>query len=146
MRRVLFTLAIVSLVAAAGCHRDKYNLTAKFEEDYVLPPDEARFNNPPESGYRKPTKKREADIRNSPGIGSSNMAGSNFNNNGLTRQPIRTFLNRTFSKREVAARSDRAIASVSLFSLVIRRICSARPNDAGCAYRACSAEATPRTG
>ena len=85
MRRALFVLMIVSLVAATGCHKDKYNLAAKFEEDYVLPPDEARFNNPPESGYRKPTKKRETDIRNTPGGpggGGGSLGGSNFNNNG----------------------------------------------------------------
>jgi hypothetical protein len=83
MRRMIFTLAILSLVAGAGCHRDKYNLAAKFEEDYVLPPDEARFNNPPESGYRKPTKKRESDVRNTPGGLGGASRGAGFNSNGV---------------------------------------------------------------
>ena len=90
MRRLFVTLAVVSLVAGAGCHRDKYNLSAKFEEDYVLPPDEARFNNPPESGYKKSTKKRETDVRNAPGGlsgGSASGGGAGgsqgFNSNGV---------------------------------------------------------------
>lgn len=80
MRCVLFALVLVSF-AATGCHRDKYNLAAKFEEDYVLPPDEPRFNNPPESGYRRPAKKKETDIRNQPGLGSGGGM-ANFQNNG----------------------------------------------------------------
>lgn len=87
MRRSLLALTLVSLVAAAGCHRDKYNLSAKFEEDYVLPPDEARFNNPPESGYKRPQKKKADDIRNSPGLGSNGGSamggGGSFNSNGV---------------------------------------------------------------
>jgi hypothetical protein len=81
MRRTLFALALVSTLAATGCHRDKYNLAAKFEEDYVLPPDEARFNNPPESGYKRPAKKRETDVRNGPGFGSG-PGTNNFSNTG----------------------------------------------------------------
>lgn len=93
MRRTLIALTLVSLVAAVGCHRDKYNLSAKFEEDYVLPPDEPRFNNPPESGYKKPAKKKSDDIRNSPGLGSNGggggggmgagMGAGGFNSNGV---------------------------------------------------------------
>lgn len=85
MRRMLTTLAVVSLVAGAGCHRDKYNLSAKFEEDYVLPPDEARFNNPPESGYKKSAKKRESDVRDAPGglSGGAGRNGAGFNSNGV---------------------------------------------------------------
>ncbi|MBL8864223.1 MAG: hypothetical protein KF873_09600 [Gemmataceae bacterium] len=88
MRRMLYTLAVVSLVAGAGCHKDKYNLSAKFEEDYVLPPDEPRFNNPPESGYRKPSKKRESDVRNAPGgLGGASRGGAGFNSNGVPGGP-----------------------------------------------------------
>lgn len=85
MRRTLIALTLVSF-AAAGCHKDKYNLSAKFEEDYVLPPDEPRFNNPPESGYKKPAKKKTDDVRNSPGLGSNGGAGmgsGGFNSNGM---------------------------------------------------------------
>ena len=97
MRRTLIALTFVSLVAALGCHKDKYHMSAKFEEDYVLPPDEPRFNNPPESGYKKPTKRKADDVRNSPGLGSnggggaggvpgsmgSGMGAGGFNSNGV---------------------------------------------------------------
>lgn len=91
MRRTLLALAVVPLFAAVGCHHDKYNLAAKFEEDYVLPPDEARFNNPPESGYKRPPKKKTDDIRNSPGLGSNGGSAmgaggaGGFNNGGVPR-------------------------------------------------------------
>lgn len=84
MRRLLFVLAAGAIVAGGGCHKDKYNLSAKFEEEYVLPPDEPRFNNPPESGYRKPSKKRESDVRNTPGgIGGANRGTGGFSSNGV---------------------------------------------------------------
>ncbi|QEL14963.1 hypothetical protein [Limnoglobus roseus] len=93
MRRTLIALAFVPLFGAVGCHHDKYNLTAKFEEDYVLPPDEARFNNPPEAGYKRPAKKKNDDIRNSPGLGSNGGSAlgagaggsgpNGFNSNGV---------------------------------------------------------------
>lgn len=88
MRRLLSSLAVVVLVVGAGCHRDKYNLSAKFEEDYVLPPDEPRFNNPPESGYRKPVKRRESDVRNAPGgLSNAGRGGSGFGANGVPGGP-----------------------------------------------------------
>lgn len=84
MRRLLLVSAVLSFVAGPGCHRDKYNLSAKFEEDYVLPPDEPRFNNPPESGYRKSGRKRETDVRNMPGGLSGAAAGAgSFNAGGV---------------------------------------------------------------
>lgn len=84
MRRMYLWLAISALVIGSGCHRDKYNLSAKFEEEYVLPPDEPRFNDPPESGYRKSPKKRDTDVRNMPGgFGGGSRNGSGFNAGGV---------------------------------------------------------------
>ncbi|CAN5541063.1 hypothetical protein BH11PLA2_BH11PLA2_28010 [soil metagenome] len=51
-----FTLG---LIAVAGCHHDKYGLKTTRKEELVLPPDEGRFNNPPESEYKKPPAKKE---------------------------------------------------------------------------------------
>jgi hypothetical protein len=84
MRRTFWILVAVTLVSSFGCHRDKYNLSAKFDEEYVLPPDEPRFNNPPESGYKKPTRKRESDVRNSPGGpgGGGQTGGLGFGRGG----------------------------------------------------------------
>jgi hypothetical protein len=76
MRRMFWIGIALVAVSSVGCHRDKYNLAATFDEEYVLPPDEARFNNPPESGYKKPAKKRDTDVRNGPGIGNGGGGGS----------------------------------------------------------------------
>lgn len=42
-----------ALVAAVGCHHDRYGLAYKPKEEVVLPADEARFNNPPSAPYKK---------------------------------------------------------------------------------------------
>jgi hypothetical protein len=56
-----------ALLALAGCHHDKYGLKTKHEEELVVPPDDARFNNPPESEYKPPAPKKE--FRPGPGMG-----------------------------------------------------------------------------
>lgn len=52
-------LALLLLAASLGCHHDKYGLKVKHPEELVVPPNEPRFNNPPESGYKKPPPKKE---------------------------------------------------------------------------------------
>jgi hypothetical protein len=59
MRHAALMSALTAIAAAAGCHHDKYGLKTTRAEEMVLPPDEARFNNPPESEYKKPTPKKE---------------------------------------------------------------------------------------
>ena len=85
MRRSL--LAVLGLAAAlSGCHHPKYDLTAKYPEEYVVPPDESRFNNPPESSYRKPADKKEfapgPGGGNSPGMGGPGMGGQGMGGMG----------------------------------------------------------------
>lgn len=80
MRRRPLALAGLLLAAVLGCQSDKPNLACTFPEEYTLPPDEARFNNPPESSYRRPPPKKEAMRPGqggppSMGVGRSNGSG-----------------------------------------------------------------------
>ncbi|MGL4419641.1 MAG: hypothetical protein ACRCZF_03155 [Gemmataceae bacterium] len=59
MRRWLGGVSILlGAIVLMGCHHDKYNLTAKFPEEYNSPPDENRYNTPDESGYRRPAARK----------------------------------------------------------------------------------------
>ena len=62
-----------SLLALSGCHHDKYGLKTKHPEELVVPPDDARFNNPPQSEYKKPPPKKE--FKPGPGMGGPGMGG-----------------------------------------------------------------------
>lgn len=58
--KALFAAALTAaIVVAVGCHHDKYHLTHKVKEECVLPPDQARFNDPPSAEWRKPPPKGE---------------------------------------------------------------------------------------
>lgn len=48
----------VSLLAVVGCYTDRHKLAAPQVEEYKMPPDEPRFNDPPTEGYRKPPVKK----------------------------------------------------------------------------------------
>ena len=55
-------VAIVFLGAGLGCHlRDskKFDTSVQHAEEFNAPPKEARYDNPPESGYKKPPPKKE---------------------------------------------------------------------------------------
>jgi hypothetical protein len=54
-------VAVVAILAAVGCQSGaKPDLREPTRvEEFVAPPDEARFNQPPEMGYRKPPPKKE---------------------------------------------------------------------------------------
>ena len=82
MRR---SLALVGLIAVVhGCHHPKYNLTAKYPEEYAVPPNEPRFDNPPESGYRKPPPKKDfAPGPGGPGGGGGGMGGGGMGGGGM---------------------------------------------------------------
>ena len=49
----------VSSLALVGCYSDKHKLATPIVEEYKLPPDEPRFNEPPTEAYRKPPVKKE---------------------------------------------------------------------------------------
>jgi hypothetical protein len=76
MYRIPQVLAVFALAALLGCQGEKHNLAVEFPEEYTLPPDEPRFNNPPESGYKKPPPKKEFK----PGMGNG---PGGFSNTGV---------------------------------------------------------------
>ena len=48
----------IAVCAFVGCNTTKkYDLKVAHEEKFDLPPDQARYNNPPESEYKKPPPK-----------------------------------------------------------------------------------------
>ncbi|AMV23625.1 hypothetical protein VT84_04385 [Gemmata sp. SH-PL17] len=57
-------LALVVACAAVGCYQDKYNVNSPQREDYQLPPNETRYNEPDKATYRPPpTPKKEENLR-----------------------------------------------------------------------------------
>ena len=52
---------LLALAVTVGCQSDRtqHDLRVPLVEEFNAPPDEARFNNPPELGYRKPRPKKE---------------------------------------------------------------------------------------
>lgn len=67
------SLLLIAGIALVGCHHDKYGLKAKHPEELVTPPDDPRFNNPPQSEYKKPPAKKE--FRPGPGMGGPGTRG-----------------------------------------------------------------------
>jgi hypothetical protein len=61
MRGVLQSLALtVSLLTVStGCYHDKHNIKPPVVEEYQLPPDEKRYNQPDTAPYKKPTPAKE---------------------------------------------------------------------------------------
>jgi hypothetical protein len=55
----LLAAVAAGVAGLAGCHHDKHKVTSPVVEEYVLPPNEARFNEPPTETYRKPPPKKE---------------------------------------------------------------------------------------
>lgn len=63
--------AVVGLLALAGCNTPQYDVSVPIVQEYRVPPDEPRFNNPPENGYKKPPPKKEFK----PGMGGPGGPG-----------------------------------------------------------------------
>ena len=61
MRVSLRAVGLAALMAAVGCHRDKYNMQPVRREEAVLPPNEKRYNEPDTAGYRKPKAEQPKD-------------------------------------------------------------------------------------
>jgi hypothetical protein len=61
MRAVLALFAAAVMVAATGCYHDKYQVSGPKREDYVLPPDEKRYNEPETATYRAPPQPKQQD-------------------------------------------------------------------------------------
>jgi hypothetical protein len=54
-------LALIVALTSVGCYHDKYQLSAPKREDYELPPDEPRYNNPDTAPYKPPPKPKQQD-------------------------------------------------------------------------------------
>lgn len=70
MRDALRAVALVVLLAAVGCHRDKYQMRPVVREEAVLPPNEKRYNEPDTAGYKNAKSALPQDdksIMNRPG-------------------------------------------------------------------------------
>ena len=75
--RALLALVLATVAAAAtGCYHDKYGLNGTAREDYVLPPDEDRYNRPDTAAYRAPPKAKQEDNLVNRARGGAMGAGS----------------------------------------------------------------------
>lgn len=78
--RLALVVALVAL-AAVGCYHDKYNVNGPKKEEYYLPPDEPRYNEPDTATYRaKPAPKQQDTLSNKMGGGGG---GGRMGGNGL---------------------------------------------------------------
>lgn len=78
MRGTLWAAVLAAgLAAAAGCHHDKYKLKPPEIEEYHLPPNEKRYNEPDTAPYRRPPppKDEKALIGGRPGGGMGGPGG-----------------------------------------------------------------------
>ena len=75
-------LALVVALAAVGCYHDKYDVNGpKRGDDYYLPPNEKRYNEPDTATYRPPPAPKQQDtLMNKAGGGG---AGRGPGGNGL---------------------------------------------------------------
>ena len=69
-------IALVVACAAAGCYHDKYNVNGPKVEEYRLPPDEPRYNEPDKAGYRAPpAPKKEENLKDRGKGGGGGLGG-----------------------------------------------------------------------
>ena len=58
---------------AVGCQHQNSALHVPVREEFVVPPDEPRYTQPPEQGYKAPPPKRDWGTRPGPGGSQSGM-------------------------------------------------------------------------
>ena len=66
-----WVVGLMGTAMAGGCQHDKPDINVPLVEEFRAPPNEDRFNNPPEQTYRKPPPKKEF----TPGFGGPNGPG-----------------------------------------------------------------------
>lgn len=66
------------LLFAVGCYKPLYDVSVPQKQEFREPPDEPRFNNPPENGYKKPPLKKEFK----PGMGAGGGGGGMMGGGG----------------------------------------------------------------
>lgn len=76
MRVLLALVVVVVTIAAVGCYHDKHNLSGAKREDYLLPPDEKRYNEPDTANYKaKPQTKQQDTLMDK--MGGPRQSGGN---------------------------------------------------------------------
>jgi hypothetical protein len=79
MRAALALIFAIVTVASVGCYHDKYQVSGPKREDYVLPPDDKRYNEPDTATYRAPAKPKQQDTllnKGGPrGVGGNGVGG-----------------------------------------------------------------------
>ncbi|HEY1187749.1 MAG TPA: hypothetical protein VGE74_08835 [Gemmata sp.] len=69
-------IALIVACAAVGCYHDKYNVNGPKVEEYRLPPDQPRYNEPDKATYRPPpVPKKEENLRDRNRGGGGNGIG-----------------------------------------------------------------------
>jgi hypothetical protein len=68
-------LVLVVALAAVGCYHDKYGLNGSKQEDYLLPPDEPRYNQPDTATYRAPPQPKQQETLMNRGAGKMGGGG-----------------------------------------------------------------------
>jgi hypothetical protein len=64
-------LALVVALAATGCYHDKYDVGGPPREEYHLPPDAPRYNQPDTATYRPKTPEKQQDTLINKGRGGN---------------------------------------------------------------------------
>jgi hypothetical protein len=82
MRLRWATLLGLSLLCV-GCYKPMYDVSVPHVQEYRVPPDEPRFNNPPENGYKKVAPKKEFK----PGMGAGGAGAGGMGGGGMMGGP-----------------------------------------------------------
>lgn len=61
MRAVFATVAALALLAGTGCYHDRYDVGVPKHEEYVLPPNESRYNLPDTATFRPKSPERQQE-------------------------------------------------------------------------------------
>ena len=70
----IWTAVLLAPTFATGCrHTSRYEVEVPVVEEFRAPPQEDRFNNPPEKGYTKPLPKKEFKPGGGPGGAGGGM-------------------------------------------------------------------------
>jgi hypothetical protein len=69
-------LVLIVALSAVGCYHDKYNVNGPKREDYYLPPDETRYNEPDTATYRPKSPEKQQDTLMNKAKGGGGMRGN----------------------------------------------------------------------
>ncbi len=76
MRAIIALAGLIVAIATIGCYHDKYGMAAPKREDYILPPDQKRYNEPPTAEWQPPPPPKQQDtLMNKAGLGGGATPG-----------------------------------------------------------------------